>query len=92
MGDEARIELVVNGRPAVVAAGRSDTLLDLLRDRLGLTGVKNGCAQGDCGCCTSGSSLTDRPSTSLRFTSRASRPPGSSPFLGWWISGVLTPM
>ena len=38
MGDEARIELVVNGRPAVVAAGRSDTLLDLLRDRLGLTG------------------------------------------------------
>lgn len=52
MADHARIDLVVNGTPRVVTAGRSETLLDVLRDGLGLTGVKNGCAQGDCGCCT----------------------------------------
>lgn len=52
MTDEGRIDLIVNGTPARVSAGRSETLLDILRDRLRLTGVKNGCAQGDCGCCT----------------------------------------
>ncbi len=52
MGDETRIDLVVNGTRTSVTAARGETLLDLLRDRMGLTGVKNGCAQGDCGCCT----------------------------------------
>ncbi len=52
MADSSRIEFVVNGRPVAMSVGRSDTVLDVLRDRLGLTGVKNGCAQGDCGCCT----------------------------------------
>jgi xanthine dehydrogenase small subunit len=46
------LELVVNGRPVEVAdAGES--LLEVLRDRLGLKAAKDGCSpQGQCGCCT----------------------------------------
>ncbi|MEG1850059.1 MAG: 2Fe-2S iron-sulfur cluster-binding protein, partial [Oscillospiraceae bacterium] len=42
-------ELTVNGRP--VTAARDETLLCFLREELGLTSVKNGCAQGACGAC-----------------------------------------
>ncbi|MEE9295648.1 MAG: molybdopterin cofactor-binding domain-containing protein [Phycisphaerae bacterium] len=43
--------LTINGeKHAVVGAG--DTLLDVLRDKLGLTGTKKGCNIGDCGACT----------------------------------------
>jgi carbon-monoxide dehydrogenase small subunit len=54
--DEARVpsvvRLVVNGLPRAVEARPTDTLLDVLRDRLGLTGTKRGCEKGDCGACT----------------------------------------
>ena len=42
----------VNGEPREVLAGSRDTLLELLRDRLGLTGTKEGCGNGNCGSCT----------------------------------------
>src|SRR5690349_24559868 len=43
---------MVNGQERSVIADTRDTLLDLLRDRLGLTGTKEGCGNGNCGTCT----------------------------------------
>jgi carbon-monoxide dehydrogenase small subunit len=46
------LECTVNGETHSVLADTRDTLLDLLRDRLGLTGTKEGCGNGNCGTCT----------------------------------------
>jgi carbon-monoxide dehydrogenase small subunit len=42
----------VNGTDHTVLADTRDTLLELLRDRIGLTGTKEGCGNGNCGTCT----------------------------------------
>ncbi len=46
------LELVLNGRPAVVDVEPRELLLDVLRDRLGLTGAKRSCDVEVCGACT----------------------------------------
>jgi xanthine dehydrogenase YagT iron-sulfur-binding subunit len=47
------IDLTINGEPkAVELDDPRVTLLDLLRERLGLTGAKKGCDRGQCGACT----------------------------------------
>ena len=46
------IHTTVNGRAHALAAQPNQTLLDLLRDTLGLTGTKRGCEIGECGACT----------------------------------------
>jgi carbon-monoxide dehydrogenase small subunit len=48
---ETNIEFAVNGRRERVTAEPNLTLLYLLRDKLGLTGTKDGCSSGDCGAC-----------------------------------------
>jgi carbon-monoxide dehydrogenase small subunit len=46
------IKLMLNGNQIFVAIEDNWTLLYLLREKLGLTGVKEGCGQGECGACT----------------------------------------
>lgn len=46
------ISLTVNGVPHELAVEPRRTLLELLREDLGLTGTKKGCGIGDCGTCT----------------------------------------
>jgi aerobic carbon-monoxide dehydrogenase small subunit len=46
------IDLLVNGKPYRVTAEPRTTLLDCLRDALGLTGTHMGCEHGVCGACT----------------------------------------
>jgi carbon-monoxide dehydrogenase small subunit len=46
------IELTVNGRSRRLEVVANHTLLDVLRDELGLTGTKECCLVGECGACT----------------------------------------
>ena len=48
----ARVELTVNGSKRAVEAPPQESLLSVLRNRLGLTGTKYGCGEGQCGACT----------------------------------------
>lgn len=47
-----RIETSINGRRYALDIAPNQTLLDLLREELGLTGTKRGCEIGECGACT----------------------------------------
>ena len=46
------VTATVNGEPAEFLCDATETMLDVLRDRLGLTGSKEGCGSGDCGACS----------------------------------------
>lgn len=53
IGDQVTdLQLRVNGRQQVLAIQPQTSLLDALREYLGLTGTKKGCDQGACGACT----------------------------------------
>lgn len=46
------VQSTVNGDNAEFVCEADETLMDVLRNRLGLTGVKEGCGTGDCGACS----------------------------------------
>ena len=46
------LRFMVNSNEVEVEVYPNETLLDVLREKLGLTGTKNGCGVGDCGACT----------------------------------------
>ena len=46
------VSTIINGESAEFLCEPQQTLLDVLRDVIGLTGSKEGCASGDCGACS----------------------------------------
>ncbi len=52
MTDRQRIDVTVNQRPRSIEVFPHHTLLDVLREDLGLTGTKECCLVGECGACT----------------------------------------
>ena len=46
------VRMTINGEPYEVTVDTRTSLLDMLRDRIDLTGTKKGCDQGACGACT----------------------------------------
>ena len=52
MASTLLVTLRVNGESAALALRPTETLLETLRERMGLTGTKHGCDVGDCGACT----------------------------------------
>ena len=52
MAERMTINLTVNGRPRELEVAVHHTLLEVLRDEVGLTGTKECCVVGECGACT----------------------------------------
>ena len=46
------VSTTINGEPTEFLCDAGQTMLDVLRDQLGLTGSKEGCGSGDCGACS----------------------------------------
>ncbi|HEX9371744.1 MAG TPA: FAD binding domain-containing protein [Roseiflexaceae bacterium] len=52
MPEVVSIQTTINGRPYTLEGAHTKSLLDALREDAGLTGAKEGCAEGECGACT----------------------------------------
>ncbi len=66
---KAQVALELNGEQVEVAFAPHKTLLEVLREDLGLTGTKHGCELGECGTCTV--LLDGRPVLSCLVLARA---------------------
>ncbi|HEY7370229.1 MAG TPA: 2Fe-2S iron-sulfur cluster-binding protein, partial [Thermoanaerobaculia bacterium] len=65
---EVSVVLTVNGKRYSQDVPAEENLLSVLRDRLGLTGTKYGCGEGQCGACTV--LIDDRAVRSCQVTAR----------------------
>ena len=52
MGRKVHVSTVINGDPVEFLCEPQQTLLEVLREELHLTGTKEGCSTGDCGACS----------------------------------------
>lgn len=84
------VTFTLNGEPTEVIAESNTTLLDLLRDTLGLTGTKKGCEEGECGACTV--MINDRPVNSCITLVRDIEGSNVVTIEGLEKNGVLTPL
>lgn len=85
------ISLQVNGRGVTVDVEPDETLLDLLRERLRLTGAKEGCDEGECGACTV--LVDDKPLDSCIYPAAAAAGRAVRTIEGLTgIDGQLTPI
>lgn len=87
---EGRVRLVLNGRPQEVEARSDETLLELLRDGLGIFDVKEGCGEGVCGACTV--LLEGRPVSSCLLLARSVEGRAVLTVRGLAAGGALHPL
>ena len=78
---DAEVTLRVNGEAHSLTVDTRTTLLDLLREHLGLTGAKKGCDHGQCGACTSSSTAAARTRASRSRSPTTA--PSSRPSRAW---------
>lgn len=84
------VSFVLNGEPVDVLVEDNTTLLDLLRDQIGLTGTKKGCEEGECGACTV--IIDDRPVNSCITLACEADGCNVITIEGLSQNGVLTPI
>jgi len=87
MGD---FVLEINGSRVPVNASAEETLLSVLRNRLGLTGTKYGCGEGQCGACTV--LINGRPARSCLVSAASAAGARIVTIEGLEQNGKLTPV
>ena len=84
------VYFTLNGTDTEVICDDNTTLLDLLRDQIGLTGTKKGCEEGECGACTV--MIDGRPINSCVTLARQVEGCNVVTIEGLAVNGVLTPV
>ena len=84
------VSFTLNGNDTEVICDDNTTLLDLLRDQIGLTGTKKGCEEGECGACTV--MIDGRPINSCVTLARQVEGCNVVTIEGLAVNGVLTPV